>query len=303
MNESEAPEHAAAATGVVEESGPGPFAHLRTRTLLPVAVVVGAALYLLLLVADGLGLADLDAPLAMEVATLAVAYAAIALWIWIACRRAGVVPARLLGGRPPSPVSWLATAGLLALGLVFSMGSWYLSASALSYLSPGLLDWLTESLAAAEIPRGASPLHQTLWHLEIVLLAPVVEELLFRGVLVNRWGAKWGIRTGVLASSAIFAFLHANPVGVFALGLVAALLYVRTGTLLVPIALHVGNNLIATVMGEFVELEGTLEVEHVRASVPEGLALVAVATPALIWYVRRSWPRREAEIPYMKGRC
>ncbi|MCY3807842.1 MAG: CPBP family intramembrane metalloprotease [Gemmatimonadetes bacterium] len=301
MNESEAPEHAAVAAGVAEESGPGPFAHLRTRTLLPVAVVVGAALYLLLLVAGELGLADLDAPLAMQVAQLLVAYSAIALWIWIACRRAGVVPPRLLGGRPPSPASWLAAAGLLAAGLVFSMGSWYLSASVLSYLAPGLLEWLTRSLAAAEIPPGASPLHQTLWHLEIVLLAPVVEELLFRGVLVNRWGAKWGIRTGVLASSAIFACLHANPVGVFALGLVAALLYLRTGTLLVPIALHVGNNLIATVMSEFADLEGTLEVEQIQGSVPEGLLLVGVGAPALIWYVRRSWPRRDAPIPYVSG--
>ena len=299
MNESQAPEHVAAAAGVVEESGPGPFAHLRARTLIPVAVVVGASLYLLLLVADGLGLADLDAPLAMEVARLLVAYAAIAFWIWIACRRAGVAPARLLGGQPPSPASWLAAAGLLAVGLVFSMGSWYLSASALSHLAPGLLDWLIESLAAAEIPPGASPLHQTLWHIEIVLLAPVVEELLFRGVLVNRWGAKWGVRTGVLASSAIFACLHANPVGVFALGLVAALLYLRTGTLLVPIALHVGNNLVATVMSEFGELEGTLEVEQLGGSVPEGLLLASVAAPALIWYVRRSWPRRDAPIPYM----
>lgn len=299
MSESEAPEHAAAAASVVEESGPGPFAHLRTRTLLPVAVVVGAALYLLLLVAGELGLADLDAPLAMQVAQLLVAYAAIALWIWIACRRARVAPARLLGGRPPSPASWFAAAGLLAAGLVFSMGSWYLSASVLSYLAPGLLDWLTESLAAAEIPPGASPLHQTLWHLEIVLLAPVVEELLFRGVLVNRWGAKWGVRTGVLASSAVFACLHANPVGVFPLGLVAALLYLRTGTLLVPIALHVGNNLIATAMGEFAELEGTLEVDQIRGSVPEGLLLVGVGAPALIWYARRSWPRRDAPIPYM----
>ena len=301
MNESGAPTHAAA-PGVAEEngSGPGPFASLRTRTLLPVAVVVGAALYLLLLAADELGLVELDAPLAMQVARLLVAYAAIALWIWIACRRAGVVPARLLGGRPPSPVSWLATAGLLTVGLAFSMGSWYLSASVLSYLAPGLLDWLAESLAAAEIPPGASPLHQALWHLEIVLLAPVVEELLFRGVLVNRWGAKWGIRTGVLASSAIFACLHANPVGVFALGLVAALLYLRTGTLLVPIALHVGNNLIATVMGEFAVLEGTLEVEQIQGSVTEGLLLVCVAAPVLIWYVRRSWPRHDAPIPYMR---
>ena len=164
MNESGAPEHAAATASLSEEAGPGPFAHLRTRTLLPVAVVVGAALYLLLLIAGELGLADLDAPLAMEVAQLLVAYAAIALWIWIACRRAGVVPARLLGGLPPNRASWLAASGLLAVGLVFSMGSWHLSASALSHLAPGLLDWLTESLAAAEIPLGASPLYQTLWH-------------------------------------------------------------------------------------------------------------------------------------------
>ena len=284
------------------EIGPGPFAELRTRIFVPVAVALGAALYLLLLGAIELGLVDTGAPLAMEVATLAVAYGAIALSIWIACRLAGVALPRLLGGKPPSAFAWSSVVGLLAVGLAFSAGSWYLWGSALSYLAPGILARLIDALAAAEVPAGASQATAILWHFEIVLLAPVVEEFLFRGVLVNRWGAKWGVRAGVLASSGLFACMHANVLGVFVLGLVAALLYVRTGTLLVPIALHVGNNLTATVLGELVDLGGTLEVEHVRASVPEGLALVAVAAPVLYLYARRSWPGRDAEIPYMKAR-
>ena len=80
-----------------------------------------------------------------------------------------------------------------------------------------------------------------------VVLAPAIEELLFRGVLLNCWAAKWSVGTAVVASSIAFGILHGNPVGITVAGLVMAVLYLRTGTLLVPIAFHAANNFIATI--------------------------------------------------------
>ena len=83
--------------------------------------------------------------------------------------------------------------------------------------------------------------------------APVVEELLHRGVLYrplrNRLGARWAI----LASALIFSATHVHYMGElrlpyqqFAGGLIAAWAYEKTGSLVFPIVVHFIQNAAAT---------------------------------------------------------
>jgi acetylornithine deacetylase/succinyl-diaminopimelate desuccinylase-like protein len=88
-------------------------------------------------------------------------------------------------------------------------------------------------------------------------------------------------------------------------GIVAALLYLRTRTLIVPIVFHAANNLLATLAGYFLETEGALdvaaEIQEIRDWGVAGIGLFAVTLPVLIWYIRRNWPGREEELPYGSG--
>jgi len=84
------------------------------------------------------------------------------------------------------------------------------------------------------------------------LLAPVAEEMFFRG-LIHRWfSARFGMWPAVFISSAIFAAGHADSVGVvassFVLGLVLAALYDRSRSLWLTIAVHATNNCLAVVL-------------------------------------------------------
>jgi uncharacterized protein len=84
------------------------------------------------------------------------------------------------------------------------------------------------------------------------LLAPVAEEMFFRG-LIHRWfSARFGLWPAVLISSAIFAAGHADSVGVvassFVLGLVLAAVYDRSRSLWLSIAVHASNNCLAVVL-------------------------------------------------------
>lgn len=78
-----------------------------------------------------------------------------------------------------------------------------------------------------------------------VVLAPLAEEVIYRGVL---YGGLRGVlgRGGALAvSSAVFAAIHPDlsvTAPILALGAVLAFVYERTGTLAAPIALHVAFN-------------------------------------------------------------
>ena len=84
--------------------------------------------------------------------------------------------------------------------------------------------------------------------------------------------------------------------------MVAALLYLQTRTLIVPIAFHAANNLVATVWsyqsGDSGPLDLAAELQEVRADMLLGVVLVAVSVPVLGWYIRRNWPGRDDAIPY-----
>ena len=84
----------------------------------------------------------------------------------------------------------------------------------------------------------------------IAFVAPVAEELFFRGVLYGGLRVKLGPILAALISGAVFGALHATtgitavpPLVVF--GVALALLYEKTGSLWPPIFLHFVNNSIA----------------------------------------------------------
>lgn len=81
-----------------------------------------------------------------------------------------------------------------------------------------------------------------------VVIAPVVEEIYFRGFLFRAFSNSWGVAVGALASSMIFGLLHfqANVV-IFTiiLGLFLSLMYHKLNSIWPPILLHFANNLIA----------------------------------------------------------
>jgi len=89
--------------------------------------------------------------------------------------------------------------------------------------------------------------------LPIAILIPVVEEVVFRGVMLEYFERRIGVIGGVIISSALFGLIHVSnaeslvffPI-YFTLGLILALIYVKSNkNILVPIIAHILNNGIA----------------------------------------------------------
>jgi uncharacterized protein len=96
----------------------------------------------------------------------------------------------------------------------------------------------------------------------IVVAAPIFEELLFRGVILNGFLKRYSPMKAILLSSFLFGLIHLNPwqfITAFGLGLMLGWLYWKTGSLLPCIFLHYVNNALATVAnletGPFVSFE------------------------------------------------
>jgi len=80
----------------------------------------------------------------------------------------------------------------------------------------------------------------------LVLLAPVVEELVFRGLLFGTLRRGLNMWTSAVLSAAVFAVAHGYGAwgfaSVFFSGVLWALAYERTGSLLPPILAHAATN-------------------------------------------------------------
>lgn len=93
-----------------------------------------------------------------------------------------------------------------------------------------------------EITQLFGSLESPVWFFIVgAILAPLVEEIFFRGFLFQGFRARYGWIPGMLISSAIFGVAHLDPVALiptFILGCVLAYLYHRSNSVWPPVILH-----------------------------------------------------------------
>ena len=125
----------------------------------------------------------------------------------------------------------------------------------------------------------------------MVILAPLLEELICRKLLIDRT-VRYGEKLSVLMSGLIFGLLHQNLFQffyAFALGSVFAYVYVRTGRIRYTIILHAIVNFLGAVVAPAVlsvlnmdaleKLEaGEISVELLMEILPGYLVLMAYST-------------------------
>ncbi|MDE0300178.1 MAG: type II CAAX endopeptidase family protein [Candidatus Poribacteria bacterium] len=117
-------------------------------------------------------------------------------------------------------------------------------------------EWIMESLS--ELVGGK----QSLWGsvLVLIIVAPLTEEFLFRGLILDGFLRKYSIRKSVLVSATLFAVFHLNPwqfPAAFVLGTIFAWWRVNTGSILPGILGHAFfNGIPMIVLGMKIEITG-----------------------------------------------
>lgn len=123
----------------------------------------------------------------------------------------------------------------------------------------GLVEGPEQAAARVAMEHLADPLLPILGTLQtpasiawvIVLLCvvvPIGEEVFFRGFVFGGLRARWGVTVAAVGSAAFFAAVHlqlVHGVPIFFLGVLLALAYQRTGSLVPAIVAHSLNNVIA----------------------------------------------------------
>lgn len=146
--------------------------------------------------------------------------------------------------------------GFASVGLVGTTWRWVLIGVGFAFLSRLLTFVLVPIYIlltgdATNPQRGlfrdfldSSALQLTLFALAIGLLAPFAEELFFRGLLFG-WLRRWGFWLAALASAGLFGLAHGVNVVLpasFALGLLNAIAYERSGSIWPAVVSHATFN-------------------------------------------------------------
>lgn len=159
--------------------------------------------------------------------------------VWVVAHRHGYRFSDSVGLRSvPLPVAWFASAlGAAAVVRVFA-----LLYSALM-ISAGLKLQGWDSSPMRYFAPG--PLGAILLVLVVVVVAPIVEEVVFRGVVLVSLRERWGDRVAIVVSSLVFAAMHISLfsfVPIFAVAVALGALFIRSKSLWVSVACHAAFN-------------------------------------------------------------
>jgi CAAX protease family protein len=167
-----------------------------------------------------------------------------------ALRAAGVSVSEVFGQPPRDPHLWFRA--FLAVPLLILGSSVLLWATIFvaSTLAPSLTTELLANRPRQNLLAPPGSFARLLLLLSICVVGPVVEELVFRGLILRRLVARRGFWPGVIWSALIFALLHPHMLfGAWVFAVICSLLYLATGSLLVPIAVHILHNTALAVPG------------------------------------------------------
>lgn len=125
-------------------------------------------------------------------------------------------------------------------GLIWSAG--FAAAAGLMFL--GLFMAGENPLAMIRSPLPASPADKALFFFVGGIVAPAAEEAVFRGLFFG-YLRRWGLIAAILISTVLFAALHLPTIPVTQIvgGVVFAIAYHTSGSLVTPIAIHTLGNL------------------------------------------------------------
>lgn len=219
--------------------------HMLCMTVIPLAAV-GMALAICLL-STGLS-ADMQAQELLQAALSSGWYEALVCLLNVFCALATLIPFRLYARR--RGVRLQLAPGKLRVGRVCALVAMAMGVN----VAAGLLNVPVELLFNSrgystylEVSLGSSAASRVVLWVYAILIAPCVEETVFRGWLLS--GLKrYGERFAVISAAVLFALMHGNLsqfLSALCIGLLLGYIYVKSGSLSLCIAVHAGNNLLA----------------------------------------------------------
>lgn len=134
-------------------------------------------------------------------------------------------------------ISFIVIANILFVSAIYFILRYLSILSIIQYDSPLFGDFATLSIYV-----------WVLYLLTVVILSPIIEETLFRGIFLRRFNKELdNVTLAILISSILFGICHnfGGILGAILFGICVSILYIKSKNILVPIFAHFLNNLIS----------------------------------------------------------
>lgn len=142
-----------------------------------------------------------------------------------------------------------------------------------------------------------------IWSLIFVgILSPIVEEMLFRGIMLNKI-RMYGDKVAIVTTAVLFGLFHANFSQFFyavGLGFIFAYVTLKTGTIKYSIILHIAINIVGSVIMPAIVGDGS----NIALIGVAGFILIAITIIGIVLLIinRKNIHLSEGEIKLEKGR-
>lgn len=132
-----------------------------------------------------------------------------------------------------------------------------------------------------------------------VIIGPIIEEFMFRGVILNRLKIKKSINFSIITSSILFGLMHfeLSILGATFFGIFMCLLFLKYENILIPISAHILNNLIVTVISLTDSSSANTNFTSGEISIYglSGLLMLLISGYFTFKYIRTNWPKNNTK--------
>ena len=131
--------------------------------------------------------------------------------------------------------------------------------------------------------------------LAVAVLTPIVEELIFRGLIYRRMRWMIGVIPATVMSAVYFGIFHGNllqGIYAFALGILLAYTYEKYHNILAPVSIHIGANLISVLISDAGLFDFIYETEDLGPFIGLTAVMMLILTVTLYLIITGIHPAR-----------
>ena len=173
---------------------------------------------------------------------------AVCLFIWLYTARKTTWTTVKMDRLSPDQMLAAVPIALAMLGLV---NLYMVGIQSLSEHSLLIKDYLTNYVASTSLPNTTTGLEAVGYYIGVGILIPVIEEIIFRGIIMGEFRSTMKPDIAVFLAAFVFGIMHMQPIQIvyaFVCGLILGYVYLYSGSLLMSIGIHILFNLLGGIL-------------------------------------------------------